>query len=144
LKRARAGAVLFLSCDLPFVSPALLRHVLQASVSGKRSVFLKENGLAGFPFLLRVVDLPVVRQQLAQKQFSLQKLAAALRAKGVPCPRNLTGELLNVNTPEDWAAAQARWQQHNYLNRSNHPDTSGSSPASGMMCPVSAGSSALP
>ena len=63
----------------------------------------------GFPFLLRRATLPVVEQRLAAKQYSLRKLARALRAQAVSLPRSQAHELFNINTPEDWKVARERW-----------------------------------
>jgi len=51
-----------------------------------------------------------VRRQLAVRQFSLHKLARALRAQTVRLPRCQTHELFNINTPKDWKIAQQQWR----------------------------------
>lgn len=110
LRLAHGDAVLFLSCDMPFVSAELLRWTLKQFVRQRRAVFLAEGDLVGFPFVLGAEDLPVVERQLAAKAFSLQKLAAALKAVSLTSPPGYAADLLNVNTPEDWEIARARWR----------------------------------
>ena len=110
LLTSRAGTILFLSCDMPFISASLLKALVRRLSRPKKALFVKENGRLGFPFLLRRATLPVVRRQLAVRQFSLHKLARALRAQTVRLPRCQTHELFNINTPKDWKIAQQQWR----------------------------------
>lgn len=110
LKTSRAGAELFLACDMPFVSPALL-HELTARLGSKQcAVFATADGRPGFPFLLRAAALPVVEQQIHARQFSLQALSGALPAKIFRVPKQRIVELLNINTPADWLKARRMCQ----------------------------------
>ena len=102
LKTTTAESILFLACDMPGVSGALLKALLRRSENGSKSVFISANGIAGFPFLLQRGDLPTVENLLAAKQFSLQALARKTRAKKFRPGRVFQSELLNVNTPADW------------------------------------------
>jgi molybdopterin-guanine dinucleotide biosynthesis protein A len=106
LKTSRADAELFLACDMPFVSVALLKRLLRA-LRNRRAVFTVVDGTAGFPFALRVDCLPVVERQLAAKEFSLQSLAKSLRATRISPPRGRTDETLNINTASELATARA-------------------------------------
>ena len=110
LATSRAEVILFLACDMPFISARSLRWLLSRLRPGRKALFVRENGRLGFPFLLRRATLPVVRQQLAVRQFSLHKLARALRAQTVRLPRCQTHELFNINTPKDWKIAQQQWR----------------------------------
>jgi molybdopterin-guanine dinucleotide biosynthesis protein A len=97
LRTTRADAVVFLACDMPFVTAELIRKLVKPNKAGKMAVFtLSENG-PGFPFLLRRETLPRVEEQIDAGQFSLQSLAAKCRARMI---RALGGErsLFNVNT----------------------------------------------
>jgi molybdenum cofactor guanylyltransferase len=105
LATSRAGAELFLSCDMPFVSADLLQRLISQSDSGERAVFASGSGEASFPFLIPVSSLPIVRRQLAVRRFSLQSLARVLRARHLRAP---PAELLNINTPSDLQLAGAR------------------------------------
>ena len=104
LKTSGTDAVLFLACDMPFVSATLLQ-TLMVSARRAKAVFTREAGRSGFPFLLRRTTLAAVEQQLAAKEFSLQSLAKKLRARTFQPPGG-TSELLNINTPEDWREAR--------------------------------------
>lgn len=104
LKTSRAKTVLFLACDMPLVSPALLRRMVRSNRGGECAVFAEQNKRVGFPCALPVQALAVVQQQIDAKEFSLQALAAKLHARRLLIPaRSL--ELLNVNTPADLAEA---------------------------------------
>lgn len=108
LKTTRAEAVLFLACDMPFVSAVLLQRVLENFRPGQSALFVRDGDRVGFPFLLRRSVLPVVINQLARAEFSLQKLATILKAKTIRVPRAMSGELFNINTPADWEKARQR------------------------------------
>jgi molybdenum cofactor guanylyltransferase len=100
LQRTRADAVLFLACDMPFVTGALLRRIHRASHRGADAAFAEQQGRIGFPFLLPQTALAQVEAQIAEQEFSVHALAAALRARRVAVGAK-KNELLNVNTPED-------------------------------------------
>ena len=106
LQTSRADAVLFLACDMPFVSAALLQALL-GRAPRNRAVFTGGTGRAGFPFLLRRTTLSVVEEHLAAQEFSLHSLAQKLRAKTIPPPGG-PAEIFNINTPADWRSARQR------------------------------------
>jgi molybdopterin-guanine dinucleotide biosynthesis protein A len=106
LKTSRADAELFLACDMPFVSLALLRQLLRKSGSPPKAAFITTGELAGFPFLLPVSVLNKVERQIRQRRCSLQSLAATLHAARVPVASRRRRELFNVNSREDWDQAR--------------------------------------
>lgn len=105
LKTSRADVVIFLSCDMPFVSEELLQQLVLTVQTKSNGTFVVEKGRVGFPFLLKVKTALRVERLLAQKQFALQNLAATLNTATIP-PLH-PEELFNINTPEDWIQAQA-------------------------------------
>jgi len=109
LRTTRAESVLFLACDMPFVSAALLQRLLGSFRAGQNALFVCEGNRVGFPFLLRRAALPVVVDQLARKEFALQNLAAMLRAKTIKLPRTMSAELFNINTPADLEKGRQRF-----------------------------------
>lgn len=113
LKTTRAPAVLFLACDMPFISAELMRRLLNDFSGAKLARFTVAAGSVGFPFVLRPGALEVVAAQIGRKQFSLQKLAVALAADVFRPPRQLAEALRNVNTPEELARAQELWSPEN-------------------------------
>lgn len=106
LKTSRTDTVLFLACDMPFVSAALLGRLRHRAARSK-AVFTGSSDRAGFPFLLRRTTLSVVEGQLAAQKFSIQSLAQKLRAITLRPPGG-PAELLNINTPADWRSARQR------------------------------------
>ncbi len=97
LTTTRFEFVLFLACDMPFVSGDLIGQFLDL----KAPAFAYGPDGAGFPFLLPRSALALVEKQIASERYSIQLLAKKCRARKVR-PRELR-EVFNVNTPEDWA-----------------------------------------
>jgi molybdopterin-guanine dinucleotide biosynthesis protein A len=108
LKSSHADTVLFLACDMPFISTGLLHAVFGNLTPGPRAWFVRHGGRVGFPFLLRRDALPIVIDQVAQKELSLQTLARILKARTIRLPRAMSAELFNINTPADWKKARRR------------------------------------
>src|SRR6266568_4948322 len=52
LKTIRAEAVMFLACDMPFVTAALLRAVRRGFGARDDAMFVRSGGRVGFPFAL--------------------------------------------------------------------------------------------
>ncbi|MBI4664666.1 MAG: molybdenum cofactor guanylyltransferase [Verrucomicrobia bacterium] len=109
LKTSPARSVLFLSCDMPFVPISLLRRIRRALGPKTLAVFVRHEGIAGFPFLLRVQALPEVEELLRQRNLALHELEEILKARAVRPTRGESRFLLNVNTPEDWTEAKRLW-----------------------------------
>jgi molybdenum cofactor guanylyltransferase len=103
LKTTRAIAVLFLACDMPFVSVDLLQVLLKERE--KRgfagSLFVVCDGLPGFPFVVPTAALAVVEGQIVQRAFSIHALASVLKAKRLRVRKRWSAELRNINTAED-------------------------------------------
>lgn len=113
LKTTSAEAILFLACDMPNISGALLEKLLHLSEGGHESVFVWNDDVAGFPFLLNHDALSLVEQLLAERKFSLQTLAQKVRAKKFRATRIFRSALLNINTPEDWARLKKIFAEQN-------------------------------
>ncbi len=104
LKTSGADAVLFLACDMPFVSEALLARLLKEfHAAGRRAVFTTQKSVAGFPLVLGAETGPLVEQLILEKRFSLQNLALKSGAKRFRPGRTFLNDLRNANTPDDWA-----------------------------------------
>lgn len=107
LKTSRKDAVLFLACDMPFVSSEFLEKMIHALRPSRKAVFASGKIGSGFPLLLRRhACLPLVTLQIGQGQFSLQALAGVLQARLLRPTRNSTSQLTNINTPADLAKAR--------------------------------------
>jgi molybdenum cofactor guanylyltransferase len=105
LRTTTAERVLFLACDMPFITIELLDRLIERYPSRIGAIFIRSHGQAGFPFILRRGLLPRVEQQLAAGRYSLQTLAARCRAR-VFTPRRAGPLLFNVNTPDDLKIAR--------------------------------------
>lgn len=108
LKTTRQAAVLFLACDMPFVSSAILRRFL-GKFDGKRPLFAMAGKSPGFPLILPKTLLPTVEHVIARRQFALHNLAAATGARLVRLPAAI---LFNINTPADLVLAKKRFLRH--------------------------------
>ncbi len=99
LRASRAQTLVFLSCDMPFITAAWLKRLRREMKSGP-AVFTEQAGFAGFPFILSAEVEPVVEALRQAGSYSLQALAKKLAAKRVAVPVARQSQLLNVNTPE--------------------------------------------
>src|SRR2546421_10419466 len=106
LKRTRSDLVLFLACDMPFVSTELIRFLFQQGRTSERALFTRSEGGVGFPTLLSRSHLETVAAQFKKKQISLQSLAKRLQARVIRPPLSFRGQLRNINTPADWEEAR--------------------------------------
>jgi molybdopterin-guanine dinucleotide biosynthesis protein A len=113
LATTRAEAVLFLACDMPFVSSGLIDRIIRRSRAGKMAAFAATGRLCGFPFLLPRESIKTVESVRRARNYSLQWLARATRAKRV---RAKETELFNVNTRDDFARARIRFSNANVLS----------------------------
>lgn len=109
LQSARAETVMFLACDMPFVTAPLLRVVLRRFGRRHGALFVSSAGHVGFPFVLRRDALAAVTGQIGQEKFSLHELARALKARKMRVPPRWRPQLRNVNTPAAWRRALAVW-----------------------------------
>jgi len=107
LKTSRKDAVLFLACDMPFVSSGFLEKMIHALRPSRKAVFACGKIGSGFPLLLRRdACLPLVTQQIAQGQFSLQAFAEVLNARLLRPGCDSAWQLSNINTPAELAQAR--------------------------------------
>ena len=121
LKTSRAEGELFLACDMPFVSPALLRKLFRNLSPSQPAAFTLVDGRAGFPFAVHVDCEAMVEAQIAAKEFSLQALAQKLRAALVSPPRSRLKETFNINTRADLVAARAVNSRRDTPRTAGHP-----------------------
>lgn len=119
LKTSRADAELFLACDMPFVSAALLARLVRSLERWGSPVFAISDDGVGFPFLMPVGSLSVVEQQIKAGRYSIQALANALPAELLRVPRRQAAELFNVNTGADWETARAMFNQRTSRTEAN-------------------------
>jgi len=115
MSAARHEWCLLLACDMPLLTPAtvrlLLDHALACAPREDGVMFASAAGWQPFPALLRRQALSAVLRQLQARDRSLQALAAALVLRRVDLAevRGIDPELrtlCNVNTPLDLNSAR--------------------------------------
>jgi molybdopterin-guanine dinucleotide biosynthesis protein A len=109
LRSTQAETVLFLSCDMPFVTPRLLEQLISKLSPNRKAVFTTNNQ-PGFPFVLRQTVLGEVEDLLAEGEFSLRALARTLRAGRFRLRASEASAGLNINTPEEYRTARRLWK----------------------------------
>ena len=105
LRITRASRVLFLSCDMPFVTQKLVQRLLDDRSS---NVFVETNGRVGFPFCLAASALAIAETQHTKGCYSLQAFAGNLESGRVVLEGDMAEQLFNINTPDDLEAAFKR------------------------------------
>ena len=108
LRSTRHSRVLFLGCDMPFLSGNLINEFLAAATYGIGPIFTRHKKGVGFPFVLHRSDLALVEKQIDRGALSLQRLAKRLKARAWQPPASRVPELFNINTPADLAEAKRR------------------------------------
>ena len=108
LRTTRAEVVMFLACDMPFVSSAWLQQLRSALRMKDHAVFTVANDRVGFPLILRRGVLETVKEQMSAGKLSLQDLALGTRGRKLCQPAARAGEALNINLPADWLMAVER------------------------------------
>ncbi len=111
LKSTRAEVVLFLACDMPFVSTELIRFLVEEGNRSKKALFVRSEGGVGFPLVMRERHLEAVSEQIRDEEFALHKLAKRIRAGIIQPPRGRSGQLRNVNTLTEWEEACRVWRR---------------------------------
>jgi len=121
LKSTKADAVLFLACDMPFVTDQFLRTVLNRFGQNKKALFSQFRGKPGFPFVLHRGVLPIVSRRIEQREFSLGQLASELGGNFFTPPLGQREQLRNLNSPEEWARAVKISERNTRSVRRNKP-----------------------
>ena len=103
LTTSRQRAVLFLACDMPFVSPVILQRLID-KFDGKPLV-TTARGRPGFPLILPQSMTAHVERLMARRRFSIHSLAASSAARRVRIPASAA---FNINTPDDLIYAKTR------------------------------------
>lgn len=107
LTTTAAERVLFASCDMPFATARLFHHLIARTDTESPAAFLMDHGRAGFPLLVQTRALEEVRRCWKEGIRSMQELARELRAPMLKQPAWANLERMNVNTPEEFAEAEA-------------------------------------
>jgi molybdopterin-guanine dinucleotide biosynthesis protein A len=112
LSTSDADRILFLACDMPFVTAELVGHLLNTQEKNPaRALFAGQDVRAGFPFIIPRAALEVVKAEIATGELSLQSLATALKAVKLSLPKRWLGQLSNINTPAKFENARRRFKR---------------------------------
>jgi molybdopterin-guanine dinucleotide biosynthesis protein A len=108
LKTTAAAGVMFLACDMPFLSGKLLRFIAEKGVTAARvrPVFSKGPSGIGFPVLLPKEAADMVFAAIKAGTLSLSSLCARLGSATAAVPAELRGQLENINTAEELGRAK--------------------------------------
>jgi molybdopterin-guanine dinucleotide biosynthesis protein A len=109
LKTTKHDAILALACDMPFVTPDLLKLLLKR-FGRRKSMFLSHGGKPGFPLLLDRATLPVVTRNIENRRLAIHQLAKSLRSSAIKL-RPGAHELSNINTPDELKTAKSWWSE---------------------------------
>jgi molybdopterin-guanine dinucleotide biosynthesis protein A len=104
LESSRCESVLFMACDMPFVTPGHLQG-MASEMTRENAIFSSVGGRVGFPFALRRTLLELVRARVTEGKRSLRDLAEDSGAKQWEIPEERHLEFCNINTVEDWQRA---------------------------------------
>jgi iron complex transport system ATP-binding protein len=99
---------LFLSCDMPLLSSESISDFVRGAAPNAVR-FTRENGKAGFPFILPSSVRSVVVELLIGGERSLQRLSQRANANFHTPTKARRQEYLNVNTPVDYKRAVRIW-----------------------------------
>jgi molybdopterin-guanine dinucleotide biosynthesis protein A len=110
LRDATAEVTVFVPCDMPFLTAAIIQQAAVAVSTRHRTVcFVDGSGRAGFPLAAHRRTLALAERLIARGEVSVQAFVRAARARRLPIPPRQAWRWFNVNTPDD--LTQAR-QQH--------------------------------
>ena len=111
LSLARHSRILFIGCDMPFLSGKLIDLFFLMATAGKGAMFTQHKKGVGFPFMLSQSDRPIIEKQISKGELSLQRLAKTLKARTWKPSVDHLPELFNINTPSDLAEAKRTWEE---------------------------------
>jgi len=116
LNRTRAEFNLFLSCDLPFMSPRFLRYLARRAPEAQADVTLAETPSAGFQPLAAIYRRrarAAIRTSLAEGHNKVTSFFPRVKVRVLTWPELARagfqpGIFDNLNTPEDYRRALGR------------------------------------
>ena len=101
--RATRGDVLVVAWDMPFVTPSMLRALMQEDMSNDCVAWRSEEGIEPLVALYRPSALPTIDAAIARGERRAREVASLLRLRTISdlpadCGPN---SLFSINTPED-------------------------------------------
>lgn len=105
LRRVKTPALFLAACDMPFLDAKFIRR-MAGELAGYDAVAVPGEPLHAV-YATRI--LPVVEEQIATGEYSMNKLLARLRVNWIS-DTGLSKALRNVNIPQEWEAAKQHGQ----------------------------------
>jgi molybdopterin-guanine dinucleotide biosynthesis protein A len=106
LTHAQTDSVFVTSCDVPLLTPQLIRQVIRQRMQDQVTLLVGGNSLQPLCGLYHRSCLPVIERHLEQGQYSIQTclrdLGTTLISPSTDSPTELSHALTNVNTPSDY------------------------------------------
>ncbi len=99
-------SILFLSCDMPFLSVEVLTRLIEAAGKPYRNAHCEVSGRGGFPVLLNPYSLPILSRRLRAGYRSVNGLMRALHSVKIVIESSDEWQFLNLNTPADYTLAE--------------------------------------
>jgi molybdopterin-guanine dinucleotide biosynthesis protein A len=106
LSHTKARAVFIASCDVPFLTPAIIRYVIRPEVRNDVTLLAGGNSLQPLCGLYTRNCLPTIENHLRRGQYSvlqcLHDLKTTILSPSFICEASAPHPLTNVNTPDDY------------------------------------------
>ena len=107
LRHATTSHLLLLACDMPFLTPGLLHHLIEQAGSHQAVVPDSDDGLQPLCAVYTCSIAPLVEASIAAGQLGVRKFVAQLDTHIIPpCEWQLfageTHPFANLNTPEEY------------------------------------------
>ena len=120
LRRAKYAAVAVVACDMPFASPALLRHQYQLLLEKKTDIVVPETAFGLEPLhavYRKAACLPVVEAAIESGQWKLSGWFEQVKVHTVTADEGESYNpdqvvFTNLNTPDEFLKAERYAQTH--------------------------------
>jgi len=116
LTHSTTDSLFIVSCDLPMLTPAIVRYVVDLKKHGDVTLLSTENNLQPLCGLYKRHCLPVVEKHLKQAQYSvlrcLQEMRTVIPSSSLATANSSHPPLMNVNTPYDYEVCLRNAAEH--------------------------------
>lgn len=102
MEMAKTPFLLVLSCDIPLISTALLRFLIQNSRVTEATVLTIGDQLQPLTAIYKRNTIDIFKDALTKEQLKLQTVLENLDLQKLPCPVTLLNDLTNINTLNDF------------------------------------------
>jgi molybdopterin-guanine dinucleotide biosynthesis protein A len=91
LKTARADVVLFLACDMPFVSVELVQWIVEKCAHSSKDVFIRSEDGVGFPLAMQATQSETVAAQIEKERAFTAAPGESCRRQSAPPSARMVG-----------------------------------------------------